>query len=45
MIELLLAISLSVEPAMAHEDYEPVIERKRTHKKRRKTKRPVKGLK
>ena len=45
MIEaIILSTLLSVEPAF--QDYEPEVklERKRSHKRRRKIRRPVKGL-
>jgi len=46
MIEILLIFSLSAEPAFINQTAEPEIklERKRSHKRRRKIKKPVKGL-
>ena len=46
MIELLLIVSLSLEPSFtqAIETVDPVIERKRSHKRRRKIRKPIKGL-
>lgn len=45
MIELLLIVTLSTEPEFkAIDTYDPKVERKRTHKRRRKIRKPVKGL-
>ena len=45
MIEILLIFSLSAEPMFINQPDDVMLERKRTHKKRRKIKKPVKGLK
>ena len=46
MLEILLVMSLSSEPAFkqAADETEIVLERKRSHKRRRKIRKPVKGL-
>ena len=45
MVEILLIVTLSIEPEFrAIDTYDPKVERKRTHKRRRKIRKPVKGL-
>ena len=45
MIEILLILTLNAEPEFrAIDTYDPKVERKRTHKRRRKIRKPVKGL-
>ena len=46
IIEAILITALSLEPSFINQTYEPKteLERKRSHKRRRKTRRPNKGL-
>jgi hypothetical protein len=46
MIEILLIFSLSTEPAFINQtaDPETKLERKRSNKRRRKARKPIKGL-